>query len=505
MPKVKTVTLLKSGNRLVINPTTPRILAILAPHLSFTEKRRLYGKDEKLAGRKIEFIDWDLYTLDHRKRIATSFGFHKCIRVALERRGYRTRLRDLSPHPNPKVFQPAWSRLVDGPFDLRHGQEDFLVKVLSHRCGRVDCPTGYGKSFLIGVLATLLPKAKIDVISRRVPVLCERIYPELVQMLPSVGICGGGKKRLNRRVMCYTTGSLRNSPGDADIVFADESHEFGADQAAYYMTRYENARMFGFSASHDMRLDGKDKRVEAIFGPIIYKIPYQEAVDHGLVLPIKVIWRNVVMDSDPCEGETGVEGKRLGIWTNDYRNALIAEDVTSPEYEDQQVLIVCETIEHAVNLYKKLPGFTLVHSVDGMATKARRWYVKHGLLDANEPHMTSDRLRKLQRMFEKGKLKKVIATTVWNVGVDFTKLAVLARADAGGSPINDIQIPGRTSRVGEGENACGIILDYMDYWNTGFRRKAKSRENTYELQNWTQVRPGDSGRPEHQQTHFWPD
>ena len=79
---------------------------------------------------------------------------------------------------------------------------EFIQKILSNRWGRGDCPPGFGKSFMIGIIAALLPRATIDVVTRRVAVLRDRIYPELVQMVGDVGIVGGGKKIINKRVMC---------------------------------------------------------------------------------------------------------------------------------------------------------------------------------------------------------------------------------------------------------------------------------------------------------------
>ena len=94
----------------------------------------------------------------------------------------------------------------------------------------------------------------------------------------------------------------------------------------------------------------------------------------------------------------------------------------------------------------------------------------------------------LTKQFERGELKKAICTTVWNVGVSFNALEVLIRADAGGSPINDVQIPGRVSRISEGKE-CGIVHDYLDQFNSGFKRRAKNRSKSYKENNWEQSFP----------------
>ncbi len=496
MRKSKKITLLKSGNRIVVKPTTPTIRDLLGPRLTFTEKKFAQGWEarERRINHELPFdlIDWECFGEDHRGRLSTSFGFWKLIKDTLQAKGYRVVVEDTTPHPRPQVFEPLWERLQQFDIKLRPSQPECLAKLLSCRNGRISCPPGYGKTFLIGVMALLCPKARIDIVTRRVPVACERIYPELATMLPDVGIVGGGKRREGHRVMVYTAGSMHYANGDADFLFGDEGHELVSDDTAGKFARWDMSRNFAFSASWDMRMDHKDLRAEGIFGPIVYKVKYDQAEDMGMVVPIKVIWRYVNMDYDPCEGADDMTTrKRRAYWKNDYRNNLIAKDARGYD-ADTQVLITCETLEHAVNLKKRLPEFTLVYRAEGMSAMDRRHYIKRGYLKADEPFMTEDRKIRLTRAFEKGRLKKVICTTVWNVGVSFNRLAVLVRADGGGSAINDTQIPGRVSRT-HSDKFQGIVHDYTDHFNTGCRRKAENREKNYDQNGWEQVHPQKDG------------
>lgn len=493
----KIITLLKHGNRLLVEPTTSQIIDILSPELTFTEKVQHVGWKAKQEAKErgkgpIELIDRPLFVLDHKSRIVCPYGFWKRIKHSLTKAGYSVKFKDLAPWPPPEVMVPHWENIRD--YKLRPGQKEFVSKVLAHRCGRFDCPPGFGKSFLIGLICALLPKAKIDVVTRRVPVLRDRIYPELCQMVGDVGIVGGGKKRKGRRVMCYTAGSMQHAhnAGETHLMFGDECHELAADNASKKLMLWDRSRNYGLSASQDMRIDGKDKRVEGIFGPIIYKVGYEEAQRHGLVIPIKVHWSNVTMDYNPLAGKADdfVTRKRFGIWRNDVRNAVIARDAN--RYDDNtQVLITCETLQHAVHLKKYLPDFTLVYREGSLKPWDRTKYAKMGLIPEDEPLTNIKRRIWLTKQFEQGKLKKVIATTVWNVGVSFNALEVLIRADGGGSPINDVQIPGRVSRLSEGKTH-GIVHDYLDQFNSSFERRSLSRARTYKKNGWEQVMPKDS-------------
>lgn len=502
MAKNKNVTLLKNGNRIVVDPANKadkdEIRAALSPVLTYKSKRYLVGYEAKKAGRRFEETFNQVFILDHRDRIVTAFGMHARVYDKLTQMGYRVKYKDLAPHPNPEVFKPYWERLFDPSrgIELRPGQDEALIKVLSNQCGRLDCPPGWGKSFLISMIGLLLPKARIDVITKRVDVLQQRIFPDLRLNLPSVGIICSKQKVYDRRIMCISAGSIHRADGKADIVICDECPEIAADSYAEKMAVYDNARMFGVSATHDMRLDNKDMRVEAMFGPILYEMSYEEAKQHGMVVPIEVHWTDVAMDFNPAgESDDSVDRKRYGIWQNQHRNELIAADARKHD-DDTQVLITCETISHMLHLKKLLPDFEVVYAEKGLDPIRRRRYVRDGLIPSDFPHMTRERRDKLTRDFETGKLKKAICNQVWNVGVDFRNLSVLVRADAGGSPTNDVQIPGRASRVIDGKTHS-IIHDYRDQFDVGFSRKADNRKRMYDKQGWKQIVPTKKKQPRH--------
>lgn len=492
---MKKITFLKSGNRMVLEPSTPEVKSIAVPLLTFTEKEFLHGPELTLAKRTnqptVRFKEWACYSYDYQGRIATPFGFFWRLGKAFKQYGYAVALADCSP-AKPEVFSPYWDNLEIQGLKLRHRQRELLETMVASRCGRIDCAPGFGKTFSIGCLALVLPKARIDVVTKSKTVAAERIYPELAGMLPSVGLVTSGVKRTGRRVMVYTAGSYHHTPGDAHILIGDECHELASDSFAGKLGFSSESRNFGLSATHDKRFDGKDFRLEGIFGPVIFRIGYQEAQDNKLVVPIQVRWRSVFSDFDPSEGAIGALKNKRGIWTNDFRNDLIAADARSYD-DDTQVLIVCATIEHAVHLKRRLPEFKLVYAENGMSARDRHVYIKQGYLPKNEPLMTAERRRMLTQLFEKGKIKKAIVTTVWNVGVSFNNLSVLIRADAGGSAIGNTQIPGRVSRTADGKS-FGVVHDYLDQFSYGFRRKAMTRSASYKENGWQQIFP-DKPKP----------
>ena len=387
---------------------------------------------------------------------------------------------------NPNRYVPDFHKVFEH-MDLKAKQDECIAIVSASEGGQVVAPTGFGKSFLFAAICLMYPNAKIHVITRRRDVM-KRLLRHLVKYIPSVGQVGGGSKQWGR-VTVITADSLHlveHGPGErADIVLYDEVHEAAAPSYSVELSKYQHARMFGFTATPEGRFDGAHHKLEGLFGPKIFEMTYQEAVSYELVLPVKVEWIDVRIENNPCEFKREVAKERAGIWRNNYRNELIAEK--AKEFSDNdQVLILVRTLEHAVFLKQHLSNFKLCY--DKMDSEVYAGLVKKGLLDSlDEPIMTPAARDKMSKDFEAGTLKKVIATDVWSTGVDFPQLSVLIRADARASEIMDIQAPGRVVRRHDASGKDhGLVIDCMDYFDPAFHRRSVERKKTYVKQGWEQ-------------------
>lgn len=283
----------------------------------------------------------------------------------------------------------------------------------------------------------------------------------------------------------------------ANGLLVHNCHELATDTLAPKLGKYLYSRNYGLSATNDMRADNKDFRIEAACGPIVMVRSNQHAVNAGIISPIKVRWRNVEMLDNPCENVSGlVNRNRSGIWRNTYRNKLIAEDARKFDKETQ-VLVTTSTIDHALHLKKLLPEYTVVYAAAGLDPNKRRSYVDAGLIDPDEPIMDAARVENVTREFTRHRLLKVICTTIWNVGVDFRDLRVLIRADGEGSSIKNVQIPGRLSRLADKtDKKSGLVIDYLDQFDPGFKIKATARFKSYKSLGFKQTLPGDKKSPE---------
>jgi superfamily II DNA or RNA helicase len=186
------------------------------------------------------------------------------------------------------------------------------------------------------------------------------------------------------------------------------------------------------------------------------------------------------LPANPAAGKGGVSKKRWGLWRNDLRHAAFAADARAYA-ADHQVLMLCETIEHAVHMWQHLPEYQLCYAA--LADEELNFYQRHHYLPQNFQPMTPTLRDGLRAAFERGELKKVIATDVWSTGVNFPHLQTLYRLDGRESGIVNTQLPGRVSRIVAGKEVAEIV-DSCDFFDKGFYRRARTRRQHYANNGW---------------------
>jgi superfamily II DNA or RNA helicase len=433
-----------------------------------------------------ELYERQLYYFDSRTgALLFPIGLMSRVSLGLKQEGFKVvRTGKTLTETDPTIAALDWDGLF-ADFTIYPGQDTCLARIIAAEAGGViSATTGAGKSVVIRMICRLFSKAKIHVVTKYAT-LADEIYRDIAAVIPDVGFCGGGKKKI-RRVTVFVADSLHHGQGDASIVLADEVHELAAPKYTSLLGLYTKARFFGFSATPTGRMDGRDAEIEALFGPVLYTISYQEAQAMGRVVPITVEWLRVPDGPDVSSIRNPHIREKYGIWQNSVRNRILADRLTLFG-DDEQVLVMVKTIEHAVMLRQLLPDYTLCYASNGMDADRLDKLVAQGLLPEDEPRMTPARQTNLRKMFAENKLKKVIANMVWSTGVNFRNLAVLARADAMASEIRDGQIPGRVCRRIEGIKESALLIDMHDDWSPGYFRKAQARKSNYKKRGWVQT------------------
>jgi superfamily II DNA or RNA helicase len=427
-----------------------------------------------------------LYVLDNTGCFCCQHGFRHKVETHLATEGYACSFLNHTQVQNPGAYTPDWDR-VFSRFKFRPKQDECLAQIDMHDSGIIDAVTAFGKTHIMGMICNLYPQAKIDIVTKRKDVVAT-IRQFLSQWIPNVGQVGGGKRRKSR-VTVYTADSLHHSDFDAEFFLADEVHELMTDRYAEILSRYWYSRCFGFTATAATRFDNAHERMEGLFGPTIFYLPYQEAERLGLVVPILVQWIEVAGCS-PCQGLRDlVAQKRKGIWQNGNRNSVIAATANSFVQQGQQTLILVDTLEHGLHLRQWLPHFKLCYSENALDPKKRQMYLEMGLMRPEE-NMSSPLRTKLRTDFENRKYLGAIATGVWSVGVSFDSLEVLVRAEGSSSETQNVQAPGRVCRIHEDTGKeVGIVVDFHDKFDSKFYSRSLDRRHSYHQHGWVQIQP----------------
>lgn len=413
----------------------------------------------------------------------TMSGFGPGIIKDLKKRGYRVKVEDFV---NDGLGEPDLSQVKKVVW--RSGQKQVFARLLAYKRGIVVCPTGWGKTFLIRMLARVYPKAEI-LITVDTNDVAERVHDDLRNSLgvKIVGRIGGGRNEPGRVTIC-TAASLHKAPKDVNIVLADECHSLMTENYVKKFNKFHRARIFGLTATPE----GKSNKGEgfglAIFGPKIADISYQQGVAGGNVVPISVRMIRSTVGPNVAGMHNKTDADRHALWLNEDRNRLVANTVCQLDEEigpDQQMLVMVDKTEHAYALGQLLPGFPVITGEPtAQRVKAMR---KRGAMLPDQEICTKRMREEYRKSFEANKLKRAIATKIWSKGVDFLDLAVLVRADGTGSPIHSGQIPGRLSRLGDQTTKFqGLLVDFLDTFSSNLQRRSQSRLKVYR-QNGFQV------------------
>jgi len=376
--------------------------------------------------------------------------------------------------PEPLIDQ------IQGP--LREKQDLVLAAIASNHNGVINACTAFGKTYLICQLTRMYPKEKILIVSPRRAVISD-IFQRVREVNDGVvTMCDGSRTfREDSNVIVCTTGSLHKIDKEwPTMVFFDECHGAATDRIKELLIELDGPLMFGFSASPTGRGDGADLEVTGLFGEIICTISYQEAQAAGSVAPIEV--RMVQFQCDEIQAVADTAKERRGYWRNKKRNKAVAKAALSFK-DDEQVLILVKTAEHAMFLHKLLPDFAVVHA--GISFAKWESFVKLGLCTGED----YDTIAKVDTVdmkdkFKVGEVLKVIVTTTWKEGVDFPLLKGLVRADGMSGSIPAIQIGGRLSRGSEQK----VLYDLTDEMGASYERRSKDRVRNYKKSGWA-VKP----------------
>lgn len=352
---------------------------------------------------------------------------------------------------------------------FRPDQQRLIENALATGRGVLKAPTGSGKSIIIGGLMSSFSEENILFLSHTTDLVTQmRDNLEAFNFpMNEVGLIGGSEKTWGRIQMSTIQSFANLEPHKYshkyDVIIIDEVHRVSSMTGNYgkvLMACLAPVKL-GLTATLPYK-EPALMAMESLVGPVIGEVTIKEGNALGL-LAIPII-KLVKAPQNVPKGDTYGEIYTSGIVMNSERNRKIINMAKGLVNTGQTVIINVRQIEHGVRLlsFAQDQGLKTVF-VHGKSTQQERTAAKNAL--------------------EKKHLKCVIASTIWEAGINIPSLNAVINAAGGKSDIYVIQTIGRGLRVTDTKKEVTII-DLYDDSHKWFRSHFNKRRNLYIKNGW---------------------
>ena len=356
-------------------------------------------------------------------------------------------------------------RLVDENFVPRDYQIDIVNKAIGHGGGIVRSATGSGKTSVIAMLA-----AKMNIPTVIYVIGIELLYQmkDTIERLYGVecGLVGGGNCDTTKDITIMTIwsaasafnkkckiidndltldsakrnkkinkGLVRKKVSSAQMIIIDEC-QYAASETVQFLHKESVCAKYRYLFSGTpWRDSGDDILIESVGGPKFYDLNATKLIDRGYLVAPKIYFLNVpIMDK---VGKTYQEVYSNYIVNNDIRNDMIVGAARKLVDAGKKVLILVVRIEHGNILFEKLNEEFRVDFLDGKKN-------------------ASQRLGSIESM-KSGSLDILIASKIFDQGVDIPELDALILAGSGKSSGRALQRIGRVIRTSKNKKYATVV------------------------------------------------
>lgn len=374
-------------------------------------------------------------------------------------------------------------------FVPRDYQRQATMTAIKEKSGIIKAATGAGKTSIIAMLAghyntnTVIYVIGVELLYQMKKTL-NWLYPEL-----EVGMVGDGKCdvkkitiatiwsaaaafnkkaevfdsdiRLDRKkVKDSNKQKIKNMVRAANLFVLDEC-QFAAAKTVQFLheSSFNAAHRFLFSAS-PWRDTGDDILIEAVGGPKLYDISASKLIKKGFLVKPRIYF----MDVPPIRkvGEKYTDVYKNFIVDNEERNDLIVNSVSSFIKKRKKVLVLVVRVAHGEKLLKIMRERGMsVDFLDGKKTAAKRISCIENI--------------------QSGEIDVLIASKIFDQGVDIPELDALVLAGSGKSSGRALQRIGRVIRKHEGKEIA-VVVEFMD--NAKYLRDhSKARQAVYSTES----------------------
>ena len=427
----------------------------------------------KLRGQPFRGPIWDGRThLLTTKRLRFPSGLVSRVQKVLWANGYDVFLKDERKYP-----ESGCSIISLEGVELRDYQREAVRVGLADRCGVFSLPPGTGKTELMIALVRSLNVFPVLWLTHERVLLDQtwrRFCSRLADSSLIIGRAGEGVwepgditvatvQTMSRRVTGTNGKEFLQS---MKVVVSDEVHHEPSGSWYKLLMRCPAPFRYGCSATPLMRPDGSDLKLIGSIGPVIYTLTPKEAVEKGVLSRPRIMF---IKYNSPPEFERKLLS--FPVWTlvykeaivyNSERNGAIVAACKRSVQEGRRVLILIRMLAHGRLLEKELA----------------RWFGTNQQVSFLQGSSVSVVRKEVVDLFRQGLVRVIIASSIFDEGIDIPEVDTVIIAAAGKSAIKSIQRIGRGMRVSD--SAHGLeIYDFEDSLHHNLMKHTRERKRAY--------------------------
>ena len=362
------------------------------------------------------------------------------------------------------------SRLKDLGKEPRYYQIDAANIAIQKKRGIIRSCTGSGKTLIAALIIAKVNKPSIVyVIGKDLLWQFHRFFTDIFQT--EIGVIGDGVCKIKDITIAsiwsvskaFGMGKVKNlddegsddekdiSESDysnivnfvtrAELNILDECHLAASETVQRIGANFTGEYVIGMSAS-PYRDDNADLLIEAIFGKVIVDISASSLITDGFLVQPIIRFLNIPKYKFGSPGKTYKEIYKNYVVNNDDRNEMIIKGGTRLIEQNFTTMVLFKEIEHGNRLYKSF------------VEKGIHCYLLNGKLSSDKRKAAVDEVME-------GRCKLLLASSIFDIGVDIPNLSGLVLAGSGKSSIRAIQRIGRVIRPYK-DKTMAAILEFDD-------------------------------------------
>jgi superfamily II DNA or RNA helicase len=426
------------------------------------------------AKRKLAAVGWQYMIRQLKHTTVIPAGLvHRVLPVA-EAAGLKVERTDI--HLDRLETDHLACVLSDGT-KLYPDQEEALRTVVKEQRGLLALAVNFGKTELAGAVAATYPGEKFLMLVNRDTLLHQtkdRLEKRLNRRVAWLG--GGGFKEAlaqakRSAITVAMIQSLYKHKGQPELLkFLESVRILVVDEVHTVTPKMWFPILGACRAPMRIGMSGTVKEVhsplpvEAFFGPVLMEVKETQLVEAGRSAEAIILMPNAgALVNDGLDYKVEYEE---AIVNNTSRNELLVRAVQWAAHRGLRSLVLFYRLEHGAELQRRLERA-------GVASVCVHGKSPYQEIEEAKAALTARRLQ------------AIVASTIFNTGVDLPAAEVLVNVAAWKSPLATAQKLGRILRRKlEGRNLA-LVIDPWDYGSRRLKRHSESREKLYDRRGFT--------------------